>query len=102
MSLTGRGQIERAAGSLSGGMQNMANLYGSQAGMYNQAAQQGWQGFGQGLGNLAYSLQGMNQPTQPLSYGAFQNAYSNANMALPAGSGGMLPTPTGPVPTPPY
>lgn len=64
MQLTGRGQIQQAGGAYMGGMQNLSNLYGQQAGMYNQAAAQGWQGFGQNLGNLGYALQGMNQPYQ--------------------------------------
>lgn len=102
LDLTGRGQTERAAGSLSGGMQNMANLYGGQAGMYNQAAQQGWQGFGQGLGNLAYSLQGMNQPSQRGGSPSDWKVPDYWLKRLPTGSGSELPPPTGPVPTPPY
>lgn len=102
LNLTGRGQIERAAGSLSGGMQNMANLYGGQAGMYNQAAQQGWQGFGQGLGNLAYSLQGMNQPNQRGGSPSDWKVPDYWMEKLPTGSGSELPPPAGPVPTPPY
>lgn len=53
LTLTGRGQIGAAAQGLSGGMQNMAALYGNQADLYNRAAQQGWQNAGQSLQGLA-------------------------------------------------
>jgi len=69
LTLTGRNQIGQSARDLMGGYQNMAGLYGGQANMYNQAAAQGWQGFGQGLGNLGYSLQNQNKPNwSPLAY----------------------------------
>lgn len=101
LDLTGRGQTERAAGALSGGMQNMANLYGSQAALYNQAAQQGWQGFGQGLGNLAYSLQRMNQPVAPYSItgtpGVGSNFGNNWGNPVP-----LAPTSTMPLGPDPY
>lgn len=41
LTLTGRGQIQQAAQGVSGGLQNLSNFYGQQAGLYNQAAQQG-------------------------------------------------------------
>lgn len=53
LTLTGRGQIERAAQGVGQGLQGMANLYGNQANQYNQAAQAGWANFGQGLSGLA-------------------------------------------------
>ena len=56
LTLTGRGQIGQAAQGVSGGLQNLSNFYGQQAGLNNQAAQQGWANFGQGLSNIAYGL----------------------------------------------
>lgn len=56
LTLTGRGQIGQAAQGVEGGLQGMANLYGNQSNMYNQAAQQGWAGFGQGLSGIANML----------------------------------------------
>ena len=53
LTLTGRGQIERAAQGVGQGLQGMANLYGNQANQYNQAAQAGWANFGKGLSGLA-------------------------------------------------
>lgn len=101
MELTGRGQIGQAGQAYMGGMQNMANLYGQQAGLYNQAAAQGWQSFGQNLGNLGYSLQGLNHPAMaPMAYGQVGAAYQNANTPLPAGNTYTLPM-SDVVPTPP-
>ncbi len=70
LSLTGRGQIQNAASGVMGGMQNMANLYGQQAGMYNQAAGQGYAGFGQGLQSMAnaYGRYQYNQPQGAPAY----------------------------------
>ncbi len=76
MALTGRGQIQQAGNQYAGGMQNLANLYGQQAGMYNQAAQGGWGAFGQNLGNLGYALQGLNKP-QPYSVTGAPGSPSN-------------------------
>lgn len=56
LTLTGRGQIERAAQGVGQGLQGMANLYGNQANQYNQAAQAGWTNFGTGLQNISYAL----------------------------------------------
>ena len=89
MALTGRGQIQQAGGAYMGGMQNLANLYGQQAGMYGQAAAQGWQNFGTNLGNLGYALQSQNQP-QPFgitgnpNYGpSFANNWGNPVPTVP-------------------
>lgn len=89
MALTGRGQIQQAGGAYMGGMQNLANLYGQQAGMYGQASAQGWQNFGTNLGNLGYALQSMNRP-QPFSitgnpnYGpSFANNWGNPVPTVP-------------------
>ena len=64
LGLTGRNQIMQAGSQVPGGFQGLSNMYGGWAGMYGQAAQQGWQNAGMGLGNLAYALQGVNQPRQ--------------------------------------
>lgn len=69
LDLTGRGQIGQAAQGVQGGLQGMANYYGQQAGMYNQAASQGWQNFGQGLTGLANMYGQMQQPTPQAQYG---------------------------------
>ena len=89
MALTGRGQIQQAGGAYMGGMQNLANLYGQQAGMYGQASAQGWQNFGTNLGNLGYALQSQNQP-QPFgitgnpNYGpSFANNWGNPIPTVP-------------------
>jgi hypothetical protein len=87
MQLTGRGQIQQAGQGYAGGMQNLANLYGQQAGMYNQAAAQGWQGFGQNLGNLGYALQNMNKPGDPYD----QNKPFWPWNRLPSGNGNEGP-----------
>lgn len=63
ITLTGRGQIERAAQGVGQGLQGMANLYGNQANQYNQAAQAGWTNFGTGLQNIAYALAADDAPT---------------------------------------
>ena len=60
MQLTGRGQIGQAAQGVAGGLQGMANLYGGQANLYNQAAAQGWGNFAQGIGGMA-NLYSQNQ-----------------------------------------
>lgn len=73
LSLTGRGQIQNAATGVMGGIQNMANLYGQQAGMYNQAAAQGWGNFGQGLRDMA-NMYGQNQFNQ--GQPQWQNQYA--------------------------
>lgn len=62
LTLTGRGQIGQAAQGVQGGMQNLSNFYGGQAGLYNQAAGQGWQDFGQGLQSLAQMYGQYNAP----------------------------------------
>ena len=49
LSLTGRGQIGQAAQGVAGGLQGMANLYGGQANLFNQAAAQGWNNFGNAI-----------------------------------------------------
>ena len=65
LTLTGRGQIERAAQGVSGGLQGLGNVYGNQANLYNAAAQQGWANFGQGLQGIAYGLGRMGKQNQP-------------------------------------
>lgn len=77
LSLTGRGQIQNAATGVMGGMQNMSNLYGQQAGMYNQAAAQGWQNFGQGLQGMANQY-GQNQWNQQRQQQQAPQAFSPA------------------------
>lgn len=64
LTLTGRGQIERAAQGVSGGLQGLGNFYGNQANLYNAAAQQGWANFGQGLQGIAYGLGRENNPEE--------------------------------------
>lgn len=54
MGLTGRNQIMQAGSQVPGGFQGLSNMYGNWSNMYGQAAQQGWQGVGQGLGNMGY------------------------------------------------
>jgi len=65
LTLTGRGQIERAAQGVSGGLQGLGNVYGNQANLYNAAALQGWANFGQGLQGIAYGLGRMGKQNQP-------------------------------------
>lgn len=102
MQLTGRGQIGQAAQGVSGGMANLGNFYGQQAGLYNQAAAQGWQNFGQGLQGLANMYgQGMFNSQPPMTYGQFQSAFQNAATGVPTGTSGYLPPSNEPVPTPP-
>lgn len=78
LTLTGRGQLGQAAQGVQGGLQGMANLYGNQANLYNQAAQAGWSNFGTGLQNIAYTLgnrnnpQTTNVPSQPSGNGSVQ------------------------------
>jgi len=89
MGLTGRNQIMQAGSQVPGGFQGLSNMYGNWAGQYGQAAQQGWQGFGQGLGNMAYALQGMNQPAPfsitgtPGSASNFGNNWGNPMPTVP-------------------
>ena len=64
LTLTGRGQIERAAQGVSSGLQGLGNFYGNQANLYNAAAQQGWANFGQGLKDISYLLGGENAPKE--------------------------------------
>lgn len=60
LTLTGKGQIQSAANGVGQGMQGMANLYGQQAGMYGNAAQQGWNNAAGGLGGIAGIMARMN------------------------------------------
>lgn len=62
LSLTGRNQIMQAGSGVGGAYQGLSNMYGNWANMYGNAAQQGWQGFGKGLGNLEYYLSHMDHP----------------------------------------
>ena len=94
LSLTGRGQIQNAASGVMGGMQNMANLYGNQASMYNQAAGQGYAGFGQGLQSMANAYgqyqwnQQRQQPgTQPGTQGGQAPLYSGMGWGTDTSSG---------------
>lgn len=89
LGLTGRNQIMQAGSQVPGGFQGLSNMYGGWAGVYGQAAQQGWQNAGMGLGNLAYGLQSMNRP-QPFSitgnpnYGpSFANNWGNPVPTVP-------------------
>ena len=61
LSLTGRGQIGGSANGVASGMQGMSNLFGSQAGMWGGAAQQGWGNFSTGLGELGNMLSKTNK-----------------------------------------
>lgn len=102
LALTGRGQIQQAAQGVSGGMQGLGNFYGQQAALYNQAAAQGWQNFGQGLSGLAQYWAMNQQPQQvPMPQAQVQMALNNAALAVPSGGGSTLPT-SGSVPTPVY
>ena len=56
LTLTGGHQIQNAAQGVMGGYQGLGNMYGNWGNMYNQAAAQGWQNFGQNLGNLGWAL----------------------------------------------
>jgi hypothetical protein len=89
LSLTGRGQMQQAGQGYAGGMQNLANLYGQQAGMYNQGAQMGWHGFGQNLGNFEFAMQNMNKPQAQDPY--TQNRPMFGWGALPSGNGNEGP-----------
>lgn len=101
LDLTGRGQIGQAAQGVSGGMQNMANVYGQQAALNNQAAAQGWQNFSTGLSGLAQMYgSGMFSGQAPISPTNVQAAMANAAIAAPTAPSYSLPVPTGPVPTP--
>lgn len=66
MNLTGRNQIMQAGGMVPGGFQGLANMYGGWGQQAGQAAAQGWQNFGQNLGNLGFYMQNLNQP-QPIA-----------------------------------
>lgn len=90
LGLTGRNQIMQAGSQVPGGFQGLSNMYGGWSGMYGQAAQQGWQNAGMGLGNLAYALQGINQPRQ-------QPAIAATNAGLYGNNGGLgMPSALGP------
>lgn len=90
LGLTGRNQIMQAGSQVPGGFQGLSNMYGGWAGMYGQAAQQGWQNAGMGLGNLAYGLQGINQPKQ-------QPAMVTTSAGLYGNNGGLgMPSALGP------
>ena len=90
LGLTVRNQIMQAGAQVPGGFQGLSNMYGGWAGMYGQAAQQGWQNAGMGLGNLAYALQGINQPRQ-------QPAMAATNAGLYGNNGGLgMPSALGP------
>jgi gas vesicle protein len=72
MALTGRNQIMQAGAQVPGGFQGLSNMYGNWGQQYGQAAAQGWQNFGQNLGNLGYALQSMNQPEKVI-YGGWRD-----------------------------
>src|ERR1035437_8012747 len=81
LTLTGRGQIQSAANGVGQGMQNLSNIYGQQAGMYNSAANQGWNNFGQGMNGLAGILARRN-PGDPSDPAMDQpTPLANANMS---------------------
>ena len=65
LTLANKNQIQNAATGVGQGMQGLTNLYGQQAGMYNQAAAQGWQGFGQNMNQLAVGLDRRYNQPQP-------------------------------------
>jgi hypothetical protein len=91
LSLTGRGQIGQAAGGVAQGMQGMANLYGGQANLYNQAAAQGWAGFGNAI-NSGLGMYG-NMQMQQKYLDAVNNAgYGTAGSFAPGTQTGALGT----------
>lgn len=69
--LLARDQSAALGSQYAGGLGSMAGLAGQNAAMYRNAAQQGWQNFGQGLSGIAYGLasmkpeQGMRDATVP-------------------------------------
>lgn len=62
-SLAGKNMPFVAGQGVSQGLQGMANLYGGQANLYNQAAAQGWGNFGQGMSGIAGLLGRMRTGT---------------------------------------
>ena len=62
-SLLGRDPTTQLGMNVSGGMQNMSNLYGQQAGMYGQLAGQGANAMSQSLQGLGYNLGQMYKPS---------------------------------------
>lgn len=88
MGLTGRNQIMQAGSQVPGGSQNLSNMYGNWSSMYGQAAQQGWQGFGQGLGNMAYGFAMMKRPPADSTMTNPNLYQNNGGLGMP----GMLGT----------
>lgn len=88
LQLTGRGDIQHAAGGLEGGMQNLSNFYGNQAGLFGGAAQNSWQNFGAGLAGLGSAIQDYRNAPQAPPY--MTNVGMGMNTSgLPTGSNNM-------------
>ncbi len=91
MGLTGRNQIMQAGGMVPGGFQGLANMYGGWGQQYGQAAAQGWQNFGQNLGNLGFYMQNLNQP-QPVANASTYYQPQQAQPLQSINTAGNLPT----------
>lgn len=74
-SLLGRDPTTQLGMNVSGGMQNMGNIYGQQAGMYGQLAGQGANAMSQSLQGLGYNL------GQMYGQNNYINSYLNSRMS---------------------
>ncbi len=91
MGLTGRNQIMQAGGMVPGGFQGLSNMYGGWGQQFGQAAAQGWQNFGQNLGNLGFYMQNLNQP-QPVANASTYYQPQQAQPLQSINTAGNLPT----------